>query len=78
MGRPLLDLPTPHEIVMKIDFNPPEKILYRAVEGHLREEINNNLEDTDKTGFLGQVQEEHETSDPQTLLAKNLPESQSD
>lgn len=63
MGRPLIDLPTPHEVIITIDFNPPEKILYRAVEGIFLKMINDRLDEMDpeKTANREKPEEKDET-----------------
>lgn len=48
LGRPIVDLPTPTEHNMLIEFSPEEKILYRAFEDRLRELLNEILERKDE------------------------------
>jgi hypothetical protein len=48
LGKPIIDLPAAHEVVLRIEFNPPEQILYRAVEGNLRKVVNDKLQEMEE------------------------------
>ncbi|CZR51826.1 uncharacterized protein PAC_01703 [Phialocephala subalpina] len=52
MGRSLVILPQAHEHCMKIDLDPAEKILYRAVEKGFREFLNQELDEGDELSNL--------------------------